>query len=74
MSPTTIINKLKKTLKDKNRRIKSLSAKNLRKEKTIKSLVQKLEKMKALSEEQNQHFLSDFGHMIKDIFKNGQKN
>ena len=43
-SPRTVINKFKKTLKGKNRRIKSLSAKNLRKEKTIKGLVQKLEK------------------------------
>lgn len=61
-------------MKEKNRRIKSLSAKNLRKEKTIKGLVQKLEKMKALSEEQSQHFMSNFGHMTKDLFKNEQKN
>ena len=73
-SPRTVINKLKKTLKGKNRRIKSLSAKDLRKEKKIKGLVQKLEKMKALSEEQSQNLMSNFGHMSKDIFKNEQEN
>lgn len=36
--------------------------------------MQKLEKMKALSEEQSQNFMSNFGHMTKDLFKNEQKN
>ncbi|CAB4032804.1 THAP domain-containing 9, partial, partial [Paramuricea clavata] len=73
-SPTTVMKKLKKTLKKKNNKIRSLSAKNLRKEKTIKGLVKKLEEIKALSEEQSQHLMSNFGHMTKDIFTNEQKN
>ena len=44
------------------------------KKKQIKGLVKKLEEMKALSEEQSQHLMSNFGHMTKDLFTNEQKN
>ena len=69
-SPATVMKKLNKTLKKKNNKIRSLSAKNLRKEKTIKGLVKKLEEIKALSEEQSQHLISNFGHMTKYLFTN----
>ena len=37
-SPTTVMKKLKKTLKKKNNKIRSLSAKNLRKKKQLRVL------------------------------------
>ena len=46
----------------------------MRKEKTIKGLVKKLENARHLSKEQSQSLLSNFGHMTKDLFINEQKN
>lgn len=47
--------KLKKCLKFKNEKIRFLHRKNIRKEKTIKGLVTKLEKLKHLDMQQS-HF------------------
>ena len=54
--------------------MRALTRKNLRKEKTIKGLVKKLENMKHLSNEQSQSLTSNFGHMAKELFTNEHKN
>ena len=73
-SPSKVIPQLKKSLEKKKKKIRALTSKNLRKEKTIKGLVKKLENKKQLSKEQSQSLLSNFGHMTRDIFLNEQKN
>ena len=73
-SPSKVIPRKKKSLVKKKKKIRALTSKNLRKEKTIKGLVKKLENMKQLSKEQSQSLLSNFGHMTRDIFLNEQKN
>ena len=54
--------------------MRALTRKNLRKEKTIKGLVKKLENMKHLSNEQRQNLTSNFGHMAEELFTNEHKN
>ena len=73
MKQTKKITKLKQKLKLKNRKIRSLRAKNVRKEKSIKGLVTKLEQMKLLTYEQSQALTTNFGEMTKEIFKNEVK-
>ncbi len=74
MPTEKVIAKLKKSLQQKRKKIRALRSKNLRKEKTIKGLVKKLEDMQHLSKDQSQSLLSNFGHMTRDIFINEQKN
>ncbi|CAB3977737.1 THAP domain-containing 9 [Paramuricea clavata] len=74
ISPAKVIPKLKKSLEKKRKKIRALTSKNLRKEKTIKGLVTKLENARHLSKEQSQSLLSNFGHMTKDLFINKQKH
>lgn len=52
--PAKEIAKLKQKLKLKNNKIRALQSKNIRKEKTIKGLVTKLERMKHLTHEQSE--------------------
>ena len=72
--PAKEIAKLKQKLKLKNKKIKALQSKNIRKEKTIKGLVTKLERMKHLTHEQSEALRNNFGEMTREIFKNEAKN
>jgi hypothetical protein len=72
-SPSKVIPRLRRSLDKKRKKIRALTSKNLRKEKTIKGLVQKLENARHLSKEQSQSLLSNFGHMTKDLFINERK-
>lgn len=65
---------MKISLEKKNKKLKVLAKKNLRKEKTIKGLLKKLENMKHLTKEQNETLLSNFGHMTRKLFINEEKN
>ena len=65
---------MKKTLEDKRKKIKTLTKKSLRKVKTIKGLLKKLQDMKHMSKEQSANLMSNFGHMTKELFINEQKN
>ena len=73
-SPSKVIPKLQKSLKKKRQKIKVLTRKNIRKEKNIKGLLQKLKNMKHLDAEQTQSLLSNFGHMTRALFTNELKN
>ena len=72
--PAKEIAKLKQKLKLKNKKIKALQSKNIRKEKTGKGLVTKLERMNHLTHEQSEVLRSNFGEMTREIFKNEAKN
>ena len=74
MSPSKTIPKMKKSLEKKRKKIKVLTKKNIRKEKTIKGLLKKLESMKHLDADQTQRLLSNFGHLTRDLFTNELKN
>ena len=74
ISPSKVIPKMQKSLEKKRKKIKVLTKKNIRKEKTIKGLLKKLENMKHLDAEQTQSLLSNFGHMTRDFFTNELKN
>ena len=74
VSPRKVIPKMKKALEDKRKKIKTLTKKSLRKVKTIKGLLKKLQDMKHLSKEQSANLMSNFGHMTKELFINEQKN
>ena len=74
VSPSKVIPKLKESLLNNQKKVRALTRKNLRKEKTIKGLVKKLENMKHLSNEQSQSLTSNFGHMTKELFANEHKN
>ena len=74
MSPRKVIPKMKKCLEKRKRKIRALTSKNLRKEKTIKGLLKKLECTQHLSKEQSQTLNSNFGHMTKNLFDNERKN
>ena len=65
---------MKKSLEKKRKKIKVLTKKNIRKEKTIKGLLKKLESMKHLDADQTQRLLSNFGHLTRDLFTNELKN
>ena len=54
MSSKKVIPKMKKCLEKRKRKIRALTSKNLRKEKTIKGLLKKLECTQHLSKEQSQ--------------------
>ena len=71
-SPSKVIPKMKKSLEDKRKKIKSLSKKRLHREKTIKGLLKRLQDLKHLSKEQGENLMSNFGH--KELFINQQKN
>ena len=73
-SPTKMQVKLKEKIRKKNRIIKNLHQKNLRKERTIKGLIEKLKMSKMLSEESGATIINNFGHMTTEIFKNEIKN
>ena len=72
MSPSKAIPKMKKSLEKKRKKIKVLTKKNIRKERTIKGLLKKLESMKHLDADQT--CLSNFGHLTRDLFTNELKN
>ena len=72
--PEKEISQLKKKLTQKNKKIRSLRGKTIRKEKTIKKLVKKLEEMDHLTHEQSEALSTNFGGLTKEIFKNEVKN
>ncbi|CAB4019071.1 DNA transposase THAP9 [Paramuricea clavata] len=73
-SPSKVIPKMKKSLENKRKKMKSLSKKSLRRDKTIKGLLKKLRDLKYLSKEQSENLMSNFGHMTKKLFINEHKN
>lgn len=50
---------MKKSLEDKRKKIKGLSKKCLRREKTIKGLLKRLQGLKHLSKEQSENLMSN---------------
>ena len=73
-SPSKKAIRYKRLLLKKQRIIKTLRQRNIRKEKTIKGLVRQLQKSKLISEEAGNSFGNNFGHMSMELFKNQQKN
>ena len=74
LSPTKMQAKFKEKLKRKNRVIKNLQQKNLRKTRTIRGLVEKLRISKMVSEESEGTLINNFGHMTTEVFRNEIKN
>lgn len=69
-SPLKQMKVYKKQLRDKKKIIKNLRRKNLRKEKTIKGLILRLQQCRVLSEELGNDLSENFGHMSMALFKN----
>ena len=72
MSPSTRIKKLEFLVKKKNKKIKQLQRKALRKEKTTAGLITRLDKQKLLSKELGEKLNKNFGHL--KLYKNELKN
>ena len=73
-SPSKKAIRYKRLLLKKQRTIKTLRQKNIRKEKAVKRLVRQLQKSKMMSEEAGNSIGNNFGHMSIELFKNQQKN
>ena len=74
ISPRKMKANYKKKLRQKNKIINRLRARNFRKEKTIKGLMLQLNKLKLLSEENEKSIIDNFGHMATELFRNEAKN
>ena len=56
-------------IRNKNKTINKLRARNFQKEKTIKGRLWELKKLKLLSEENERSMNDNFGHMATELFK-----
>ena len=74
LSPRKLKARYEKKLKQKNKTIKNLRKKNLRKEKKICDLISKLHAYQLLSEELSVTLNESFGHLTTTLIKNEAKN
>ena len=70
MSQGKMSSNYEENIRNKNKTINKIPARNFRKEKTIKGLLLELKKLKLLSEENERSMNDNFGHMATELFKN----